>query len=134
MNKKQELMETLSEEVDALYEHDDISETSTREKLVKALIIDHIDRNYNDDENPIIEGILNLTEPLNDIFTIFESYIDTDKVFEKVFKDFFIKGQSHRTFIEDCVYCDQFYDDEFCDDEEEIEEDDEGFIHDNEDC
>lgn len=56
-----------------------------------------------------------------------------EQVLDKVFKDFFIKGQSHRGIIKDCIYCDEFYDDEFCDDEE-VDEEDEGLIHDNEDC
>ncbi len=135
MNEKEQLLENMSDEVDNIYEQGSDKEMSPQERLVKALIIDHIDRNYNNDNDPIIKAISSLENPLNDLYNIFESYIDTDRVFAKVFNDYFLKGQAHREIVADCMYCDEFYDnDEFCDDEGGIEEDDEGFIHDNEDC
>lgn len=135
MNEKQNLLEIMSNEVDELNNQPDNTEDYRQRSLIMGLIIDHIDRNYNEDEEVIINAILALPEPLKALCEIFESYIDMDKVIEKVFKDYFLKEQTHKEAIKDCIYCDQFYGDEFCDDEEFAEdEEDEGFIHDNEDC
>ncbi len=102
------------------------------------MIYEHFDNNYNDENNVIIEKIAEYEQPLETLYEIFVSYIDIDRVQTKVLEDFFIKGQSHRELVKECVFCDQFYDeDEYCDDDydlDELEEDDEGFIHDNEDC
>lgn len=110
------------------------SEIMDKEYFILSMIKQHIEENYNDEDNEIIKALSQYEKPLETAYNIFTSYIDMEQVLDKVFKDFFIKGQSHRGIIKDCMYCDEFYEDEFCDDEEEIDEEDEGLIHDNEDC
>lgn len=108
------------------------SEIMDKQYFILSMIKQHIEDNY-DEESEIFKALLQYEKPLETAYNIFTSYIDMEQVLDKVFKDFFIKGQSHRGIIKDCMYCDEFYDDEFCDDEE-IDEEDEGLIHDNEDC
>lgn len=134
MNEKEQLLETVSNEIDKLYEEENQEVEEDKQKhLIMAMIIDHIDRNYDNDEEELIKEFSALAEPLKTLCDIFYEYIDMDRVLEKVFKDYFLKGQSHRTIVEDCMFCDEFYQDDFCDDEE-FDEEDEGLIHDNEDC
>ena len=108
------------------------SEIMDKQYFILSMIKQHIEDNY-DEESEISKALSQYEKPLETAYNIFTSYIDMEQVLDKVFKDFFIKGQSHRGIIKDCMYCDEFYDDEFCDDEE-IDEEDEGLIHDNEDC
>ena len=108
------------------------SDIMDKQYFILSMIKQHIEDNY-DEESEIFKALSQYEKPLETAYNIFTSYIDMEQVLDKVFKDFFIKGQSHRGIIKDCMYCDEFYDDEFCDDEE-IDEQDEGLIHDNEDC
>lgn len=108
------------------------SEIMDKQYFILSMIKQHIEDNY-DEESEIFKTLSQYEKPLETAYNIFTSYIDMEQVLDKVFKDFFIKGQSHRGIIKDCMYCDEFYDDEFCD-EEEVDEEDEGLIHDNEDC
>lgn len=107
------------------------SEIVDKEFFILSMIKQNIEERNEDDE--IIKALSQYEKPLHTAYEIFTSYINMEQVLDKVFKDFFIKGQSHRGIIKDCMYCDEFYDDEFCDDEE-VDEEDEGLIHDNEDC
>ena len=109
------------------------SEIMDKQYFILAMIKQHFEDNYNDENNQIIKALAEYEKPLETAYNIFTSYVDMEQVLDKIFKDFFIKGQSHRGIIKDCMYCDEFYDDDFCD-EEEIDEEDEGLIHDNEDC
>lgn len=111
------------------------SEIVDKEFFILSMIKQNIEERNEDDE--IIKALSQYEKPLHTAYEIFTSYINMEQVLDKVFKAFFIKGQSHRGIIKDCMYCDEFYDDEFCDDEEvdeEVDEEDEGLIHDNEDC
>lgn len=107
------------------------SEIVDKEFFILSMIKQNIEERNEDDE--IIKALSQYEKPLHTAYEIFTSYINMEQILDKVFKDFFIKGQSHRGIIKDCIYCDEFYDDEFCDDEE-VDEEDEGLIHDNEDC
>lgn len=107
------------------------SEIVDKEFFILSMIKQNIEERNEDDE--IIKTLSQYEKPLHTADEIFTSYINMEQILDKVFKDFFIKGQSHRGIIKDCMYCDEFYDDEFCDDEE-VDEEDEGLIHDNEDC
>lgn len=108
------------------------SEIVDKEFFILSMIKQNIEEKNEDDE--IIKALSQYEKPLHTAYEIFTSYINMEKVLDKVFKDFFIKGQSHREIVKECIYCDEFYeDDEFCDDEF-YDEDDEGLIHDNEDC
>lgn len=107
------------------------SEIVDKEFFILSMIKQNIEERNEDDE--IIKALSQYEKPLHTAYEIFTSYINMEQILDKVFKDFFIKGQSHRGIIKDCMYCDEFYDDEFCDDEE-VDEEDEGLIHDNEDC
>ena len=109
------------------------SEIMDKQYFILSMIKQHFEDNYNDENNEIIKALAEYEKPLETAYNIFTSYVDMEQVLDKIFKDFFIKGQSHRGIIKDCMYCDEFYDDDFCD-EEEIDEEDEGLIHDNEDC
>ena len=109
------------------------SEIMDKQYFILAMIKQHFEDNYNDENNEIIKALAEYEKPLETAYNIFTSYVDMEQVLDKIFKDFFIKGQSHRGIIKDCMYCEEFYDDDFCD-EEEIDEEDEGLIHDNEDC
>lgn len=138
MKTKKELMEQMNSELEDFVEK---MQPTTEDKCklnILSMIYEHFDNNYNDENNVIIEKIAEYEQPLETLYEIFVSYIDIDRVQTKVFEDFFIKGQSHRELVKECVFCDQFYDeDEYCDDDydlDELEEDDEGFIYDNEDC
>lgn len=121
---KQELVKKMNDE---LFN----SEIVDKEYFVLSMIKQHIEDNC-DENSEIIKALTKYEKPLETAYNIFKSYIDMGQVLDKVFKDFFIKGQSHRGIVKDCIYCDEFYDDDFCDEEQDI--DDEGFIHDNEDC
>lgn len=121
---KQELVKKMNDE---LFN----SEIVDKEYFVLSMIKQHIEDNC-DENSEIIKALGEYEKPLETAYNIFKSYIDLGQVLDKVFKDFFIKGQSHRQIVKDCIYCDEFYDEDFCDDEQDI--DDEGFIHDNEDC
>lgn len=107
------------------------SEIVDKEFFILSMIKQNIEERNEDDE--IIKALSQYEKPLHTAYEIFTSCINMEQILDKVFKDFFIKGQSHRGIIKDCMYCDEFYDDEFCDDEE-VDEEDEGLIHDNEDC
>ena len=107
------------------------SEIVDKEFFILSMIKQNIEERNEDDE--IIKALSQYEKPLHTAYEIFTSYINMEQILDKVFKDFFIKGQSHRGIIKDCMYCDEFYDDEFCDDEE-VDEEDEGLIHDNENC
>lgn len=107
------------------------SEIVDKEFFILSMIKQNIEERNEDDE--IIKALSQYEKPLHTAYEVFTSYINMEQILDKVFKDFFIKGQSHRGIIKDCIYCDEFYDDEFCDDEE-VDEEDEGLIHDNEDC
>lgn len=108
------------------------SEIVDKEFFILSMIKQNIEERNEDDE--IIKALSQYEKPLHTAYEIFTSYINMEQVLDKVFKDFFIKGQSHREIVKECIYCDEFYeDDEFCDDEF-YDEDDEGLIHDNEDC
>lgn len=107
------------------------SEIMDKEYFVLSMIKQHIEDNC-DENREIIKALTKYEKPLETAYNIFKSYIDMGQVLDKVFKDFFIKGQTHRGIVKDCIYCDEFYDDDFCDEEQDI--DDDGFIHDNEDC
>ena len=109
------------------------SEIMDKQYFILSMIKQHFEDNYKDENNEIIKALAEYEKPLETAYNIFTSYVDMEQVLDKIFKDFFIKGQSHRGIIKDCMYCDEFYDDDFCD-EEEIDEEDEGLIHDNEDC
>lgn len=121
---KQELVKKMNDE---LFN----SEIVDKEYFVLSMIKQHIEDNY-DENSEIVKALTKYEKPLETAYNIFKSYIDMEQVLDKVFKDFFIKGQTHRGIVKDCIYCDEFYDDDFCDEEQDI--DDEGFIHDNEDC
>lgn len=121
---KQELIKKMNDE---LFN----SEIVDKEYFVLSMIKQHIEDNC-DENSDIVKALSEYEKPLETAYNIFKSYIDMEQVLDKVFKDFFIKGQSHRGIVKDCIYCDEFYDDDFCDEEQDI--DDEGFIHDNEDC
>jgi len=124
---KQELIKKMNDE---LFEN----ETTDKEFLVLSMVKQHFEDNYNDEDNPIIMALSESEKPLQTAYEILTSYIDLNEVLNKVYRDFFLKDSSHKELIKDCVYCDNFYDDdEFCD-EDAFDEDDEGFIHDNEDC
>ncbi len=108
------------------------SEIVDKEFFILSMIKQNIEERNEDDE--IIKALSQYEKPLHTAYEIFTSYINMEQVLDKVFKDFFIKGQSHREIVKECIYCDEFYeDDEFCDDDFD-NEDDEGLIHDNEDC
>lgn len=108
------------------------SEIVDKEFFILSMIKQNIEERNEDDE--IIKALSQYEKPLHTAYEIFTRYINMEQVLDKVFKDFFIKGQSHREIVKECIYCDEFYeDDEFCDDEF-YDEDDEGLIHDNEDC
>ena len=108
------------------------SEIVDKEFFILSMIKQNIEERNEDDE--IIKALSQYEKPLHTAYEIFTNYINMEQVLDKVFKDFFIKGQSHREIVKECIYCDEFYeDDEFCDDEF-YDEDDEGLIHDNEDC
>lgn len=108
------------------------SEIVDKEFFILSMIKQNIEERNEDDE--IIKALSQYEKPLHTAYEIFTSYINMEQVLDKVFKDFFIKGRSHREIVKECIYCDEFYeDDEFCDDEF-YDEDDEGVIHDNEDC
>ena len=108
------------------------SEIVDKEFFILSMIKQNIEERNEDDE--IIKALSQYEKPLHTAYEIFTRYINMEQVLDKVFKDFFIKGQSHREIVKECIYCDEFYeDDEFCDDEF-YDEDDEGVIHDNEDC
>lgn len=121
---KQELVKKMNDE---LFN----SEIVDKEYFVLSMIKQHIEDNC-DEHREIIKALTKYEKPLETAYNIFKSYIDMGQVLDKVFKDFFIKGQTHRGIVKDCIYCDEFYDDDFCDEEQDI--DDDGFIHDNEDC
>lgn len=121
---KQELVKKMNDE---LFN----SEIVDKEYFVLSMIKQHIEDNC-DENSEIVKALTKYEKPLETAYNIFKSYIDMGQVLDKVFKDFFIKGQTHRGIVKDCIYCDEFYDDDFCDEEQDI--DDEGFIHDNEDC
>ncbi len=123
---KQELIQKMNDE---LFEN----ETNDKEFFILSMVKQHIEENYNDEDNEIIKALAGYEKPLQIAYEIFSSYIDMQEVLNKVYKDFFQKEQSHKELIKDCIYCDNFHDDEdFCDDD--LDEEDEGFIHDNEDC
>lgn len=108
------------------------SEIVDKEFFILSMIKQNIEERNEDDE--IIKALSQYEKPLHTAYEIFTRYINMEQVLDKVFKDFFIKGQSHREIVKECIYCDEFYEDnEFCDDEF-YDEDDEGLIHDNEDC
>lgn len=122
---KEELVKTMNNE---LFN----SEIVDKEFFILSMIKQNIEERNEDDE--IIKALSQYEKPLHTAYEIFTSYINMEQVLDKVFKDFFIKGQSHREIVKECIYCDEFYeDDEFCDDDFD-NEDDEGLIHDNEDC
>lgn len=121
---KQELVKKMNDE---LFN----SEIVDKEYFVLSMIKQHIEDNC-DENSEIVKALTKYEKPLETAYNIFKSYIDMGQVLDKVFKDFFIKGQTHRGIVKDCIYCDEFYDDDFCDEEQDI--DNEGFIHDNEDC
>ena len=56
MIEKQNLLEIMSNEVDELNNQPDNTEDYRQRSLIMGLIIDHIDRNYNEDEEVIING------------------------------------------------------------------------------
>lgn len=123
---KQELIQKMNDE---LFEN----ETNDKEFFILSMVKQHIEENYNDEDNEVVKALAEYEKPLQTAYEIFTSYIDMEQVLNKVYKDFFQKEQSHKDLIKDCIYCDEFYDDEdFCD--ENPNEEDEGFIHDNEDC
>lgn len=123
---KQELIQKMNDE---LFDN----ETNDKEFFILSMVKQHIEENYNDEDNEVIKALAEYEKPLQTAYEIFTSYIDMEQVLNKVYKDFFQKEQSHKDLIKDCIYCDDFYDDEhFCD--ENLDEEDEGFIHDNEDC
>lgn len=123
---KQELIQKMNDE---LFDN----ETNDKEFFILSMVKQHIEENYNDEDNEVIKALAEYEKPLQTAYEIFTSYIDMEQVLNKVYKDFFQKEQSHKDLIKDCIYCDDFYDDEhFCD--ENLDEEDAGFIHDNEDC
>lgn len=123
MNNKQKLLKKIKEEFNKNYKDLEFSYEDQQTYHIMSLIIDHIENYYHDDNDELIESILECEEPLKTLYEIFIDHIELDVVFEKVFTDFFIEGQEHRTAIETCIFCDNFYeDDQFCDDEFEDEE------------
>ena len=93
------------------------SEIMDKQYFILSMIKQHFEDNYNDENNEIIKALAEYEKPLETAYNIFTSYVDMEQVLDKIFKDFFIKGQSHRGIIKDCMYCDEFYDDDFCDEE-----------------
>ena len=62
-----------------------------------SMIKQNIEERNEDDE--IIKALLQYEKPLHTADEIFTSYINMEQILDKVFKDFFIKGQSHRGII-----------------------------------
>lgn len=62
-----------------------------------SMIKQNIEERNEDDE--IIKALSQYEKPLHTAYEIFTSYINMEQVLDKVFKDFFIKGQSHRGII-----------------------------------
>lgn len=128
MKTKTELLESMSNELNDFIEQFKESNEHKRKIHTVAMIIDYVSRNC-DEESTIIKKLAESSTSLNELYEVFTKSIDTDKVFEKVFKDFFDGDQSSKTDVK--VYCDELEDEDY---QESFEEDDEGFIHDNEDC
>lgn len=119
---KQDLINRMNEE---LFE----SETNDKEFFVLSLIKQHFEDNYKDEDNEIVKGLSEYQCPLLKAYQIFTASVDIEKVLEKVYQDFFNKGQTEK---QQTVFFDEnSTEDDFI---EDTDEDDEGFIHDNEDC
>lgn len=65
--------------------------------FILSMIKQNIEERNEDDE--IIKALSQYEKPLHTAYEIFTSYINMEQVLDKVFKDFFIKGQSHRGII-----------------------------------
>ena len=73
------------------------SEIVDKEFFILSMIKQNIEERNEDDE--IIKALSQYEKPLHTAYEIFTSYINMEQVLDKVFKDFFIKGQSHRGII-----------------------------------
>ncbi len=119
--EKQDLINKMNEE---LFE----SEINDKEFFVLSLIKQHFEENYNDKDNAIIKALAEYQNPLEKAYQIFNNSVNIDKILEKVYQDFFDNGQTEKVRI----YCDELEDENV--DEEDFDTEDEGLIHDNEDC
>lgn len=73
------------------------SEIVDKEFFILSMIKQNIEERNEDDE--IIKALSQYEKPLHTAYEIFTSYINMEQILDKVFKDFFIKGQSHRGII-----------------------------------
>lgn len=73
------------------------SEIVDKEFFILTMIKQNIEERNEDDE--IIKALSQYEKPLHTAYEIFTSYINMEQILDKVFKDFFIKGQSHRGII-----------------------------------
>lgn len=73
------------------------SEIVDKAFFILSMIKQNIEERNEDDE--IIKALSQYEKPLHTAYEIFTSYINMEQILDKVFKDFFIKGQSHRGII-----------------------------------
>ena len=73
------------------------SEIVYKEFFILSMIKQNIEERNEDDE--IIKALSQYEKPVHTAYEIFTSYINMEQILDKVFKDLFIKGQSHRGII-----------------------------------
>jgi len=118
-----------------LYELKNVGTDKDKNKqdiFMKGLILQHFALNKENLNEEIVKQLLEEEKPLTLLYEVFEDYVYIDTLFYQVFEDYFLNDGESEEDIKEITY---FVGDEEEDfEDEEIDEDDEGFIHDNEDC
>ena len=120
-----------------LYELKNVGTDKDKNKqdiFMKGLILQHFAVNKEILNEEIVRQLIDTENPLQLLYEVFEDYVYIDTLFFQVFEDYFLNDGESEQEIKELTY---FVEDE--DDEEEeiddvLDEEDEGFIHDNEDC
>ena len=120
MKKKTRLLKNIREEFNTHYRRLESSQEGKFTYYLMGLIIDHIEHNYDDEDNKFIKEIMKYPDPLKSLHDIFCEYVDLEDIFNDVFNEFFVGSPPHRKALN--VIAEELYgdddDDDFYDDDD----------------
>ena len=118
MKKKTRLLKNIREEFNTHYRRLESSQEGKFTYYLMGLIIDHIEHNYNDEDDKFIKEIMKYPDPLKSLHDIFCEYVDLEGLFNEVFDEFFVGSPPHRKALS--VIAEELYDDDddFYDDDD----------------
>jgi len=127
MKKIDELITKLNDEF-AL--KNDKHSANTKDLLLMEMIVNFFEDNRNVISQELVNKILKEENILETLCQTFKDYVFMDNLFFDIFEDAYLYDHDNQDDIRELFFYDDV--DDYLD--VDIDEDDEGFIHDNEDC